>query len=608
MQLDLLDWSIITASLVFSLIIGLYYTKRASKSLKEFFTAEGSLPWWLVGTSMVATTFAADTPLVVSGLVRKGGVYENWLWWSGLMGGMMTVYFFAGLWRRAGLLTDVEFVELRYEGKPAAGLRAFGAVYFGVLVNCIVMGWVTLAMSKILNVMMGWDKVSSVTILVILTLAYTTLSGYWGVVITDFFQFGLAMLGAIVLMVIVLVQMGGPGAMVEKVLAAPGVDPKVLHFIPDFHTATHLAIITFVVQMSLLWWGSAQGSGYLAQRLFSAKDERHATKAFLWFNIAQYVLRSWPWIVVGLASLVYFPLQAGEDHELAYPKMIASLMPTGMRGLMVASLFAAFMSTLSTQLNWGASYIVGDLYKRFMVCNASERHYVNVSRITMIALMLLGGLAAWQSESIAKVWIYLMTLGAGGAFVGLLRWYWWRVNAWAEIGAMLSSVVVANGNLFCKPLAAWGLLSAKATGHIEWFYADETYAIRIVFIIGVCTVFWITVMYLTPPVSAEHLERFYRRVRPGGWWGPLARTCPDVRVASAVPGWIGWLAGTVCIYAGMFGIGYVFTGNYVLSVPAFVLSFACGKCMIDNMPREDWEAPPAAAPAMQELENAASQE
>ncbi len=587
MQLDVLDWTIIVASLVLSLIIGLYFTKRASSSLREFFVAEGSLPWWLVGTSMVATTFAADTPLVVSGLVRKGGIYENWLWWSALMGGLLTVYFFAGLWRRAGLLTDVEFVELRYDGKSAAGLRAFSAVYSGLLVNCIVMGWVTLAMSKILNVMMGWDKVSSVAILVVLTLAYTTLSGYWGVVVTDFFQFAIAMFGAIALMCVVFVQMGGPTSMVEQVLAAPGVDPKVLQFAPDFRTATHLAILTFVVQVSLLWWGSGQGSGYLAQRLFSAKDERHAAKAFLWFNVANYALRPWPWIVVGLASLVYFPLQAGEDHELAYPKMIASLMPTGLRGLMVASLFAAFMSTLSTQLNWGASYIVSDIYKRFLVRDASERHYVNTSRIVMVILMLIGALAAWQSESISKVWIYLLTIGSGSAFVGLLRWYWWRVNAWAEIGAMASSLILANGNVFCKPLAAIGVLSPAAMKHIDLFYASDNYAIRIVFIIGICTASWVTIMYLTPPVSSEHLERFYRRVRPGGWWGAVGRRCPEIQTASALRGWIGWFAGTVCIYTALFGIGYLCIGKYGAALVLLAFSAVSGWYMIDNMPREE---------------------
>lgn len=587
MQLDLLDWTIVVASLVVSLIIGLYFTKRASRSLKEFFTAEGSLPWWLVGTSMVATTFAADTPLVVSGLVRKGGIYENWLWWSVLMGGMLTVYFFAGLWRRAGVLTDVEFVELRYEGKPAAGLRAFGAVYYGVMVNCIVMGWVTLAMSKILNVMMGWDKVSSVAILVVITLVYTTLSGYWGVVVTDFFQFALAMLGSVALMVIVLVHMGGAGSMVTQVLAAPGVNPKVIDFVPDFRTATHLAFITFVAQVSLLWWGNAQGSGYLAQRLFSAKDERHAAKSYLWFTIAHYMLRPWPWIIVGLASLVYFPLQAGEDNELAYPKMIALLLPTGMRGLMVASLFAAFMSTLSTQLNWGASYIVSDLYKRFVKPDASDRHYVNVSRLLIVILMILGALAAWQSDNIAHVWIYLVTIGAGAAFVGLLRWYWWRVNAWAEISAMISSLIVANLNVPCKGLAALGLLSPELMKKVDWLYEPDTYAIRSVFIIAVCTAIWLVVMYLTKPVSAEHLERFYRRVRPGGWWAPLKERCPDVSIAPVAHGWIGWFAGVICIYAGLFGMGYLAIGKYPHAILPIVISVVSGKYMIDHMPRED---------------------
>jgi SSS family solute:Na+ symporter len=248
------------------------------------------------------------------------------------------------------------------------------------------------------------------------------------------------------------------------------------------------------------------------------------------------------------------------------------------------------MSTLSTQLNWGASYIVGDLYKRFMVRDASERHYVNVSRVCMVVLMVLGALAAWQSESIAKVWIYLMTIGAGGAFAGLLRWYWWRVNAWAEISAMVSSLAVANGNLFCKPLAALGLLSPAAMENVNWFYASDTYAIRIVFIIGTCTLIWVSVMFMTRPVSTEHLERFYRRVRPGGWWGPLARRCPEVRTASALRGWTGWFAGTVCIYAGMFGIGYLCMGRYGAGLATLALSLVSGRYMINNMPLDKGRA------------------
>jgi SSS family solute:Na+ symporter len=304
--------------------------------------------------------------------------------------------------------------------------------------------------------------------------------------------------------------------------------------------------------------------------------------------------------VVGLASLVYFPLQAGEDNELAYPKMIAELMPTGLRGLMVASLFAAFMSTLSTQLNWGASYIVSDLYKRFMVRDATERHYVNASRLFMAALMLLGALAAWQSESVAKVWIYLMTIGAGGAFVGLLRWYWWRVNAWAEIGAMVSSFIVANGDLFCKPLAALGWISPAAMEKVDWFYASDTYAIRIIFIIGACTLFWIITMYMTAPVSPEKLETFYRRVRPGGWWGPVARKCPEVQTEPSLRCWVGWFAGTVCIYTGLFGTGYLCIGRYGSALVALALSAVSGWYMINNMPRGDVGAIETGEPPVQE--------
>lgn len=587
MQLSLLDWLVIVGSLLFSLGLGLYFTKRASQSLSDFFVAKGSLPWWLAGTSMVATTFAADTPLVVSGLVRKGGIYENWLWWSTLMGGMLTVYFFAGLWRRAGLITDVEFAELRYEGRSAAVLRGFGAIFYGIITNCIVMGWVILAMTKILDVMMGWDKVFSVTVLVVLTLSYTMLSGYWGVVVTDFFQFGLAMAGSVALMTIVLVKMGGPTEMVQQVLAAPGVEPKVLHFIPDFKTATNLAIITFVVNMALLWWGSGQGSGFLAQRLFSTKDDRHAAKAFLWYNVAQFVLRPWPWLVVGLASLVFFPLTTLEDQELAYPKMIVHFLPSGLRGLMVASLFAAFMSTLSTQLNWGASYIVSDIYKRFIAPTAPERHYVSVSRGLMVPIILLGALAAWQANNVSDVWKFLMTVSAGGAFVGLLRWYWWRVNAWAEVSAMVSSLLVANGNLFCRMLHRIGLISTEGIARIDWFYSPDLYAVRIVFIIAFCTAVWIAVMYLTPAVSFDQLERFYRRVRPGGWWGPVKGRCPDVVTASAARGWIGWLAGTVCIYTSMFGVGYLCIGRYHAALVMIAFGIISGRYMINSMRYDD---------------------
>ncbi|MBI5095085.1 MAG: Na+:solute symporter [Candidatus Hydrogenedentes bacterium] len=574
MHLALVDWIIIVGYCVFSLVVGLYYSKRASQDIGEFFVGGKEMSWWLAGTSMVATTFAADTPLVVSGLVRKGGIYENWLWWSTVTGGMVMVFFYAKLWRRAELITDNEFNELRYDGKAASALRGANAAYGAFITNCIVLGWVLLAMVKICAALFDlsaldaagvsvtgihfeWGKLIIISALVIMTLGYTALSGYWGVVMTDFVQFIFAMAGAIALAVIVVWKLGGPAEMVHKVIAAPGVDPKVIHFVPDLRTAGKLALITFAVQIGLQGWLGGAGGGYIAQRLFSTRNEKHAVLSALWFNFAQFVLRSWPWVIVGLASLAYFPLVEGEDHELMYPKMIVEFLPTGLRGLMVASLLAAFMSTVSTQLNWGASYLVSDLYQRFIVRNASERHYVNAARWATLLIVAGGAFAAWQADNISHVWIYLMTLSAGGGILSLIRWYWWRVNAWSEITALGSSLIVANLNLIARPFAAAGTISAPFMSRIEWFYSSDIYPIRLVFILVVCTSIWLAVTYLTPPVADERLDSFYRRVRPKGWWGPVALRCPEVVPDNFSGGWMGCLAGTVCIYSSLFGIGYL---------------------------------------------------
>ena len=557
MQLNWVDWIFIVGYLAASLVVGLIYTHRASSSIDEYFVGGRSMTWWLAGTSIVATTFAADTPLVVSGFVRSEGIYANWFWWSALLGGMMCVFFYARLWRRSGIITDVEFIELRYEGRAAAILRGFMAIYGGILQNCITMGWVMLAMMKICNVMLGWDKLTSMAAMMIIMVFYTVLSGYWGVVMTDFFQFIMAMAGAILLPVIVVWKMGGLGSMVEQVHAAPGVMPKVFDFVPDFHTAAKLAVITFVVQMSIQWWAGAQGHGYIAQRLFSTSNERDSALAALWFNFAHYVLRTWPWIIVGLASLVFIPLQAGEDPERAYPLMIAKFLPMGLRGLMVASLMAAFMSTMETQLNWGASYLINDLYKRFIVKNGSTRHYVTVSRIAVLLLAALGCLTAWQFESIKGAWIYLAMLTAGAGLVGMLRWFWWRVNPWSEISALAGSFVVANGGFAAKAFFKLGWLSLETMQWVDRVYAKDAYAVLFGIIVVVCTALWLAVTFLTRPVSQQHLEAFFRKVRPGGWWGPIAKQCPDVPRDRARDAWVGWLAGVLCIYTALFGIGYL---------------------------------------------------
>jgi len=557
MQLNWVDWLFIAGYCVVALVVGLVFTRKASESIDGFFVGGRRFSWWLAGTSMVATTFAADTPLAVSKLARVNGIYENWFWWSALLGGMLCVFFFARLWRRAGVITDVEFIELRYEGRPAAVLRGFMAVYGGVLQNCITMGWVMLAMIKICDVMLGWPKLTSIVVMMAITVFYTLLSGFYGVVVTDFVQFIMAMTGSISLAGIVLWNMGGPAGMVEQIQAVPGFEPKLFHFVPDFRTATQLAVITFFVQISIQWWAGGQGGGYIAQRLFSTPNERDSALSALWFNFAHYVLRPWPWIIVGLASLVYFPVLPEGDAERAYPMMIAKFLPTGLRGLMVASLMAAFMSTMDTQLNWGSSYLINDLYKRFLVRNASTKHYVFASRVAVVLLMVLGALAAYASESITGAWIYLAKLTAGAGLVGLLRWYWWRVNPWSEISALVASFVIANGNIWIKALVSIGLLSPEVLPGIEWLYSSEAYAVLFIVIVLVCTAVWLAVTYLTRPTSDKHLETFFRRVRPGGWWSHIARRCPDVTRDRARDGWLGWLAGVVSIYTGLFGIGYL---------------------------------------------------
>jgi SSS family solute:Na+ symporter len=582
MQLHPIDWLIIGGYIAAALGVGVYFSKRASANLDEFFVAGRTLPWWVAGTSIVATTFAVDTPLVISGFVRGEGIYANWLWWCILMGGMLSTFFYARLWRRAGIITDVEFIELRYEGRSAALLRVLMAVYGAVLKNAIIMGWVILAMAKVCDVLLGWDRGWSITIMIAIAVGYTLLSGFWGVVVTDVIQFALAMGGSIALMAIVLVKMGGPSGMVEQIQQTEHFDPKVFHMVPDWRTAGTLAFYTFIAQISVQWWEKGQGDGYIVQRFFATKDEKNAVLASLWFNFAHYVLRPWPWIVVGLASLVFFPYMPGEDPELAYPHMIAEFLPVGVRGLMVASLVAAFMSTMDTQLNWGASYLVNDVYKRFMNPDASQAHYVLVSRLAMLLLVGLGAFAAWQADSVAGAWKYLITLTAGVGFVGLLRWFWWRINAWSEISALVSSVIVANGGIILRQFDRAGLLPVDFyTLRVAPIY--DTFASRLVFVIGTCTVVWVVVTFLTRRHSNEHLKQFYRRVRPGGWWGPVARECPEVKPDQIRWQWIPWFLGVVCIYSGLFGVGYICLARPWTGLAWLCLSAVTGWIMLRSI-------------------------
>jgi len=553
-----IDWLVIGAYCALALAIGVYFSKRASKNIGEFFIAGRNLPWWIAGTSIVATTFAADTPLVVSGLVRTHGIAGNWLWWNILMGSMFATFFYARLWRRANVLTDVELIEIRYAGKPASILRGSLALYRSVLLNCITIGWVMQAMVKISAAFLPWPKGVLIPAALGLVLLYSALSGFWGVVMTDLVQFVIAMVGSITLAVISMNNVGGVAALKEKLTAVPSFTSETLSFAPQVG-AGQLALFTFVVYIGVQWWatGTAEGGGYIAQRLFSTKNERHSVLASLWFTFAHYALRPWPWIIVGLVSMVVFVDLPADQAESAYPKMLMEFLPVGLRGLMIASLFAAFMSTMDTQLNWGASYLINDFYRRFIRKDASDRHYVFVSRIAMVAIAIVGGTVAYFTTSIANAWRFLFTLTSGVGLVLLLRWYWWRINAWSEISALVASGIVAT------VLNLW-----------PRFSGTDLFPMRLVITTGVSTVVWVTVTFLTPPVPKEHLKSFYRRIRPGaGFWGPIKRLVPEIQVENRGLRDLGcWIGGVVSVYSAMFGIGKLLLGEPWLGVAMLAVS------------------------------------
>lgn len=581
MVLSRLDWGIVIAYMVISVCIGMYFTKRGSKSILDYFVAGRNVHWLLAGTSIVATSFAADTPLAIASIVRTRGLQGNWYWWSGIMGGVLCIFFYARLWRRAKLITDAEFMEIRYAGKPAAFLRSFHAFYRSIFWNSVVLGWVILAMYKIVHVLLGWPKVFSTWLLVSIAVVYIFFSGLWGVIATDFFQFILAMAGCIILAVIILVDVGGPASLVTKSVAACKaagamelqsrvVDSSQLANIFPNLQSSNLAVITFLVFILVQWWGGGEGGGFLAQRLFSCKNEKHSLFAVLWYNFLHYAVRPWPWIVVGLASLIYFPNIA--DPETAYPMMMTKFLPNGLRGMMVAAFLAAFMSTVVTHINWGASYLVNDIYKRFFVREASEKHYVWMSRLSIIFMTGLAGLACLMMNSIYSAWLFVMALMVGTCFIVLLRWYWWRINVWAEITSLVSTVVVSLA-----------LLRVPVLG------TDDYYPIRLVITLIFCTGVSILVAFLTPPEPIDHLVKFYKRVRPGGWWGPVAEKCKKVKTFKpGAPEFISWVLTVISIYAALFGLGWLVMGRYVLAAIAAVIFIVTLKFILIEIEKMDW--------------------
>ncbi len=580
-----MDWSIIAGYFLFNLLIGFYYKSKAGANLSEFFLSGRNVPWWLAGTSMVATTFAADTPLVVTGLVARNGIAGNWLWWNMVASGMLTVFLFARLWRRSGVTTDIELAELRYSGKPAAFLRGFRSVYLGVLMNCIILGWVNLAMVKILGLVLGISKAEALWVVVgiiALTSFISALSGLWGVLVTDMFQFAVKMGMVIVLGVAAVHAVGGVEAMKASLIRQKG--PNFLSFVPDLHSAqtlTWMPAVTFFVYIAVNWWASwypgaePGGGGYVAQRMFSAKDERNSLLATLWFNVAHYALRPWPWVVVGMASVILYPHL--QDPETGYIRVMIDYLPASLRGLMVAAFAAAFMSTVGTQLNWGASYLVNDFYRRFVQPAESDRHYVTASQVATVGLTIVSAVVTWYMDSIGGAWKYLIATGAGTGAVYILRWYWWRINAWSEVSAML-----------CAAATSFGL--QKFFG----FDSDDPvqFAHMILITVAVTTAVWLTTTFLTAPESDVTLLRFYRRVRPGRLgWAAVARLAPEVPISNDL-GWnlVDWLCGCVMIYSALFGIGKIILDETGLGLAMLALAAAAGGVIYWDLSRRGWSS------------------
>jgi solute:Na+ symporter, SSS family len=594
MTLSLLDWTVIAGYFALNLAIGFHYARRARGSTTDFFLSGRSVPWWLAGTSMVATTFAADTPLVVTGMVARYGIAGNWLWWNMAASGMLTVFVYARLWRRAGVMTDVEFAELRYAGKPAAFLRGFRAIYLGIPINCIVIGWVNLAMMKILQVTLGLDETRALWALLAMlafTAFYTTLAGLWGVLVTDLLQFGLKMGMVIALAYFAVRATGGLSALQNQVRALDAVagNGSRLTFFPSTDSAW-MPAITLFVYLGVSWWASwypgaePGGGGYVAQRIFSAKTERDGLFATLWFNIAHYAVRPWPWILTALASLVLYPNLVDKESGYVRTLMDPHVFPPALRGVMLAAFAAAYMSTIGTQLNWGASYVVNDFYRRFVRRRGAEREYVIVSQAVTVALMLASIYVTLHLSSIEQAWKLLIVTGAGTGGVLLLRWFWWRINAWSEVSAMAVAAIVS---LYLQIGLKWDGDRPR----------DFAYIMMIT--VALTTIAWVAVTLLTPPERDETLQKFYRQVRPHGrGWSRIAAASG----APPAPGSIGRellsaALGCVLVYSALFGVGQILLRSVPVGVALLVLSALSAFAIARNLDTDDVQTISASTPS-----------
>lgn len=601
MIISRIDWIIIASYFVISIAISLLMSKKAGKDTSSFFLSSRNLPWYVAGTSMVATTFAADTPLAVTELVAQKGIAGNWLWWNMLLGGMLTVFFFARLWRRAEILTDAEFVSIRYDGRPANFLRGFRAVYIGIIMNVVVIAWVNLAMVKILQVIfpeftflgihsihfLGIELSSHLLLMscILLFVAlYSSISGLMGVSITDSFQFLMAMTGSIALAIVAVKQVGGMDVLKERLSG----NSWLFDFVPSFQkeSATpsttgilKMSITAFVAYLGVQWWSSwypgaePGGGGYVAQRMMSAKDEKHSLLATLWFQIAHYALRPWPWVIVALVALVLYPQEA--DKGATYVMMIRDYLPSGLLGLMLAAFLAAYMSTIASQTMWGTSYIINDLFRPFIRPNATEKTYVRISRITTYLLIIFSIIITTQFNKISDAWKFVIAMSAGIGLVLILRWFWWRINAWSEISAMVAPYIIF-------PVLKYGF-------GLDPISAD--FELCLLIIVAWSTLVWISVTFLTAPTDEQKLKEFYAKVHPGGWgWKHIASTLPEIKGDTGYKYlFINWLLGCILVLFILFGFGKILFLEYGKGVIFITIALLAGAGIIYNMNKLGWK-------------------
>ena len=568
MIIETIDWLIIAIYFLVALAIGIWASKKAGSDTQSFFLAGRSMPWWLLGISMVATTFSTDTPNLVTDLVRQKGVSGNWAWWAFLLTGMLTVFIYAKLWRRSNVLTDIEFYELRYGGKPAAFLRGFRSLYLGLVFNVLVMGTVSLAAIKFGEILLGWEGWFTLLIACTVTIVYSVLGGLKAVIITDFIQFILAMVGSVFAMfyILNLPEIGG----IKNLVLHENVRGN-LSFFPDFSDPNSWVPVMFV-PFAVQWWASYYpgaepgGGGYIAQRMFSAKDENHAIGATLLFNVCHYALRPWPWIIIALSSLIIFPdlkeiqsafpnLPEGKlGHDVAYPAML-TLLPPGLLGLVAASLIAAFMSTMSTQLNLGASYLVNDFYKRFINKSANEQQLVTAGRIFTIVSVCLGAGLGLTLTNASQAFELLLMIGAGTGLIYILRWFWWRINAYTEIIAMITSLIIAY----------------------YFNFLNDSFVVWIEIVIGAAltTITWIIATFITPPEDEKTLMRFVDIVNPGGPGWKKFEQKKTIERWSVPKGILSMLLGSIAVYGILLGTGSFIYGNYLIATSLMAISIIC---------------------------------